>query len=205
MAKENFFKYIRNSDSMNLNLSNNKCLNLSSGFTLIETLVAMVFMSFILLAVLYAESLAIHQSYQNEANMVAQQVLSYEMSYAHVWANEGNISWTQNEGISCSAANSNSQNCLHIANALNVVGATANQLALFSEPQNMEILLYSQPMGSSLSSCDQSTITGYVFWNFTGGNVSQVMPPSLPWIGGYPKGNFNQYLSSTKIITGKSC
>lgn len=157
------------------------------------------------MAVLYAESLAIHQSYQNEASMVAQQVLSYEMSYAHVWANEGNISWTQNEGISCSAANSNSQNCLHIANALNVVGATANQLALFSEPQNMEILLYSQPIGASLSSCDQSTIIGYVFWNFNNGGSSQAIPASLPWMGGYPKGNFNQYLSSTKIITGKSC
>ncbi len=73
------------------------------GFTLVETIIALVFLGFLLLAAIYAETIAIHQEYLNTDNLVAEQVLDYEIAYAHSWANKGNVHWGTGDSqeISC--------------------------------------------------------------------------------------------------------
>ena len=75
----------------------------NKGFSLIEILITIVLLGFLLIAVLEAEALSIHNNYYDVYNLYSREILSYELSYAHIWANEGNVNWTSSttQTISC--------------------------------------------------------------------------------------------------------
>lgn len=182
----------------------------NKGFTLIELLISITILGFIILSVLYAESLSIHQTYMNEANMVAQQVLSYEMSYAHVWTNEGNISWNSNtpQQISCIASSGISQfetspqNCLSISKVFNTIGTNSNISNILGSQYPMQIFLYAD----SNSSC-QTTITGYVFWYYNDPGLQKQITPQIT-VGGVNiphDSSLNNYLKNTENLTNLVC
>lgn len=185
----------------------------SKGFTLIELLISITILGFIMLSVLYAESLSMHQTYMNEANMVAQQVLSYEMSYAHIWANEGNVGWNsgQIQQISCASSSGinnfspNSLNCLNISKIFNTLNLRSNVANIFkgnNGNNHMQIFLYAQ----STSSC-QVSITGYVFWYYNDPGLPRQITPikisstvSIP-----PNTSLNNYLKNSGMLTNIVC
>jgi prepilin-type N-terminal cleavage/methylation domain-containing protein len=135
------------------------------GFTLVETIIALVFLGFLLLAAIYAETIAIHQEYLNTDSLVAQQVLDYEISYAHSWANKGNVHWGTGDSqeISCTPTLSSvpgsfgakfdgpeTNNCIglsQIFSALNVPSGEVDTLYNGSNSQKpMQIFLYIHPL-----------------------------------------------------------
>lgn len=187
----------------------------NKGFTLIELLISITILGFIMLSVLYAESLSMHQTYMNEANMVAQQVLSYEMSYAHTWANEGNISWNTNtpQQISCTSSSgiskfepTNSSNCLSTYNIFNELklNNNGNIANILGSQYPMKIFLYAQ----SSSSC-QTTVTGYVFWYYNDPGLPKSITPQITVdrvpIPSHQDSNLNNYIKNTENLTNIVC
>ena len=183
----------------------------NKGFTLIELLISITILGFIMLSVLYAESLSMHQTYMNDANMVAQQVLSYEMSYAHTWANEGNIGWDTGtpQQISCSYSSGipnfevSNSNCLSISKTFNILKLNNSNIAnILGSNYPMQIFLYAY----SNSSC-QTTITGYVFWYYNDPGILKSITPQIT-VGGVnipQDSNLNNYIKNTETLTNIVC
>ena len=152
------------------------------GFTLVETIIALVFFGFLLLAAIYAETIAIHQEYLNTDGLVAEQVLDYEVAYAHSWANKGNVHWGtgNSQEISCSPLLSSvsgsfgafegpvTNDCLglsQIFSALNVPNGEVDTLYNGSNSQKpMQIFLYIHPITNFTSG-------GYVPCSSNGGST----------------------------------
>lgn len=144
----------------------------NKGFSLIEILISIVLLGFLLLAVLEAEAISIHNNYSNVYNLYSREILSYELSYAHIWANEGNVDWNSfsPQRISCpgfgnlssvtiSYSNSNCLSVQGIRTALDIGTKGTYNIPL---PENMGIFLYITPTSST-----QATIQAIVIWAFS--------------------------------------
>jgi prepilin-type N-terminal cleavage/methylation domain-containing protein len=155
------------------------------GFTLIEILISIVFLGFLLIAVLEAEASSIHQNYSTVYNLYSRQILSYELSYMHSWANEGNVNWSSSSSQIVSCANfgqdthtvysQTTYNCLSSTKINSILNTnTSNTVPI---PSNIGIFLYI----TNSSSC-QVNVYAYVLWTFqaSGGvdlSLSQENPP----------------------------
>ena len=145
----------------------------NKGFSLIEILISIVLLGFLLIAVLEAEALSIHNNYYNVYNLYSREILSYELSYAHIWANEGNVDWTNTKNpqlISCSGfggeivvAGSDSGNCLskkNIGQALDIATGGTYHIPL---PKDIGIFLYL----TVDSNKTQAVVHAFVIWSFS--------------------------------------
>ena len=144
------------------------------GFTLIEILISIVFLGFLLVAVLEAEASSIHQNYSTVYNLYSRQILSYELSYMHSWANEGNVNWnatsSQSQIVSCAdfgqdtytVYSNSTHNCLSTKNIDTVLNTNSNNTVPI--PSNIGIFLYINP--STNNSTCQVNVYAYVLWTF---------------------------------------
>jgi prepilin-type N-terminal cleavage/methylation domain-containing protein len=143
----------------------------NKGFSLIEILISIVLLGFLLLAVLEAEAISIHNNYSNVYMLYSREILSYELSYAHIWANEGNVNWTSTspQKISCAGFGDTvpstypNGNCLSVQNigtALDIGTSGSYNIPL---PKNIGIFLYITPSSTSTT----ATIHAIVIWAFS--------------------------------------
>jgi prepilin-type N-terminal cleavage/methylation domain-containing protein len=143
------------------------------GFTLIEILITIVLLGFLLIAVLEAEALSIDNNYYNVYRLYSREILSYELSYAHIWANEGNINWNSPtpEQISCPgfgdssviSGGSNLGDCLSINDVgqfLNIATVGTYSIPL---PKDIGIFLYITPTTTHT----QAEVYAFVLWSFS--------------------------------------